>query len=53
MTWSNNLPVSNTWTETDNRLYVLPDYWVEGYVDDGGNTWSNEIPQTNTWVVIG
>lgn len=53
MTWTQNVPVTNEWENIDYTLYVLPDYWIAGYTDDGGSVWSNQIPQTNTWSVIG
>lgn len=47
-TWANVAVGTNTWTDTNNSLYVLDGYWVNGYVD-GVSAWIDVTVNSNTW----
>lgn len=53
MAWTEVSETSNTWTPTNHILYVLADYWDDGYTIDTGIQWTDTTESSNIWVVIG
>lgn len=53
MAWNDIIESNNEWNTVDYNLYVLTDYWVDGYTDDLPNTWTEQSDSSNTWTVIG
>ena len=53
MAWNEVVESNNIWYDVNYRLYVLPDYWVDGYTDDLPASWTEQSESSNTWTVIG
>lgn len=47
--WVISPVTSNNWTRLDNQEYVKPDYWVDGYVDDGPQYWTPKSSTVSQW----
>jgi hypothetical protein len=53
MAWAEVSLSTNTWNEVDNKLYVVENYWIDGYTIDTGNIWAEQSITSNTWTDIG
>lgn len=47
--WVISPVTSNSWTRLDNQEYVVVDYWVDGYVDDGPRYWTQKSSTVSQW----